>query len=227
MPARHKKAPKEPPAPKADHQMRANSKTLHTTIKKRNPSNRLATQLTNARPPGFLPPAVAKQPALAQKAFIMQCHKPGRSLVSIAKELGTSAHTLHAYARSANWAQCIALVFTQDAEALHLEAKHEARRSRGELLASNALREGAMQAALEKMIELDDSGKVTLKPGVDIQDIQRLQMAMTNHLKVTMLLTGEEQSLRRGVAQASQAKIVIDMKNVVPEPIPVSGEVIR
>lgn len=232
------KAPKAPKAPDPKphvhgrkhttaSQTRPNSKTLHLTVKKRAESKLLSTRTTDVRPPGFLPAAVAKQPALAQRAFVLLCAKPGRSIDSVAKELGTNRTTLYTYARSANWAQQMALVFSQDADALVHEAKHEARRSRGELLASNRIREGLLESATEKMFSVNEFGKIELNPGVDIQDVQRLQMAMANHLKVTMLLTGEEQALRRGVAQAAQAKVVINMRDINPEPVPVSGEIVR
>jgi predicted transcriptional regulator len=208
-------------------QTRANSARLIDTVKKRPETKLLSTRTTSVRPPGFLPAAVAKQPVLAQRAFTLLVAKPGRSLRSIAQELGTTSRTLSHFSQAANWPANLALVFSQDSEALIQEAKHEARRSRGELLASNRIREGLLEAATEKMFEVNEFGKIELKPGVDVQDVQRLQMAMANHMKVTMLLTGEEQSLRRGVAQASASKVVIDMRHVNPEPVPVSGEITR
>jgi hypothetical protein len=190
-------------------------------------SAHIGNRVPKGRPAGFLPPAVAKQSVICQKAFILLCAKPNRSLKSLAKEVGCAPVTLQIAARTADWTTQLALVFSRDAESLHEHAKHESQRSRAELLASNALNEGALQAALEQMTEVDEFGKVKLTPGYGILDIARLQQARMAHVKTTQIITGEEAAIRRGVAVAGAPKVVIDMKGVRPEPVPVSGEIVE
>ena len=181
----------------------------------------------NSRPPGYLPPEIAAQPFLAQRAFTLLLAKPGRSLSSIARELGTSASTLSRLSRAARWETHLASLMATSPESLVASARLEAHRSRAEMLASNRLAQGAVDAALAELVEVDEHGNVRLRPGKDVSDVQKLALARQTHVKTTQMLTGEDAAIRRHSAAAGAPKIIINTRDMVPEPVPVSGHLIE
>ena len=196
---------------------------------KRQTGRRLALRSDpNARPVGYLPPEITVQGPLACAAFAMLCAKPGRSLASIARELGTSKATLTRLNQSGRWATHLKLVMQQSTEILCIAAQQEARRSRAEMLATNRLAEASIDAALMDLVEVDEHGNPRLKPGKDIQDVQRLQQARQTHVKTTAMLTGTDLAERRSVAQAGAQKVImrIGMINGKPEQ-PAQGTVVE
>lgn len=174
--------------------------------------------------PGYLPPEIASQPALAQRAFVLLCTKPGRSMRSIAKELATSPSTLAGLSRAGRWDIHLAHFLQQGTESLLDLAKEEAQRSRAHQLQANRLSEAAIDAALKDLVEFDDHGNPRLKPGATVQDVQRLQSARHTMVKTTMLLTGEDQAGRVAAAKAGATKIVLG--SVEPVPVTVEAQVI-
>jgi hypothetical protein len=185
----------------------------------RQPKNRkLAFRTTaTARPPGYLPSEVACQSPLAQHAFALLCAKPGRSLASIARELGACTSSIAAMARAGRWHLHLASFLQQSTEQIAQAAQQEAQRSRAELLASNRLAQGAVDAALADLIEVDEAGNVRLKPGRTVADVQRLQQARQTHAKTTAMITGQEAAERRQTAVAGATKVIMKIGALVPE----------
>lgn len=190
-----------------------------------NKNTKLGTRtLDSTHVPGYLPPEIACQPPLAQRAFVLLCTKPGRSLASIAKELNLSRETLHRFSSTGRWARHLGHFLQQGTESLLDLAKEEAQRSRAHQLQANRLSEAAIDAALKDLVEFDDHGNPRLKPGATVQDVQRLQSARHTMVKTTMLLTGEDQAGRVAAAKAGATKIVLG--NVEPVPVTVEAQVI-
>ena len=182
--------------------------------------------VSHSRPPGYLPPEVGLQCPIAQRAFTLLLAKPGRSLSSIARELGTSPSTLSRLSRAGHWAAHLQNLLANSPESLVIAAKQEAQRSRAEMLASNPMRQATLDAAIKALIVVDEHGNATLRPGVEMREVAALQQAAANHVKTTMLLTGEEAAIKRAAAAASAPKIVINTRDMVPEPVPVAGSVV-
>jgi hypothetical protein len=103
----------------------------------------------------LIPPVVRCQGPLAIRAFLILLEKPGRSLRGIAKELGTSGHTLQRLRDAGDWVQQLARLAVSSPESLALAARHEAHRSRAASLAANPLDEAAMDAAMVEMVDGD------------------------------------------------------------------------
>lgn len=169
------------------------------------------------RPPGYLPPEIAAQPALHRKAFVLLCARPSRSLASIARELGISKGTIHVWSHHARWATHLERFVEQSTESLAFAAHQEAQRSRAELLASNRLAEATIDAALVDLIETDEHGNVRLKPGKNVADVQKLQQARQTHVKTTAMITGTDVAHRAAVAAAGATRIVMKVGSVVGE----------
>lgn len=212
-------------------------------------NRRLAHRAVNVptRAPGFLPPDVALQCPFAQAAFIKLVDKPGRSLASVAREMGCHPRTLGEYAAAGNWAQHLSALLLNSPEAISVAAKQEACRSRAELLASNRLAQGAIDAALMDLLEIDEAGNVklrpaqfvtdddgkpmrteegeliVLRPAATVADVQKLQAARQLHVKTTAALTGEEAAIRKSVAAAGAPKITLNLRDRMPEPVPVDA----
>jgi len=190
--------------------------------KRRGPNGKLG--LRNTAPthaPGYLPPEIACQPAIAQQAFVLLCRKPSRSLRSIAKELGVSHPTIGRLSLAGRWEYHLGQFFRERTANLIDLAKEEAHRSRAHQLQANRLSEAALDAAAKELVEFDEHGNPRLKPGATVQDVQRLQSARHTMVKTTMLLTGEDAAQRVAAARAGATKIVLGKV----EPVPVTMEV--
>jgi hypothetical protein len=102
-------------------------------------------------------------------------------------------------------------------------AKEEARRSRAVGLNNNRIFEGAIDASLQGLIEVDDEGNVKLKPGVQPADVEKLARARQTHVKTTQLLTGEAAAMQRSAAAAGATRIVLG-GSVSPQPITIEAD---
>lgn len=183
---------------------------------------RLALQhLPGDDPPGSFPLEIRSQPPLAKAAYSLFIAKPGRSIASIARELGVSRFTIDKFAAAGRWAYHLRDRLTRNPEYLAILAAEEARRSRSAGLSNNRIFEGAIEASLQGLVEVDECGTVRLKPGVQPADVEKLARARQTHVKTTQLLTGEAAANSRASAAAGAARIIL---GAPLQPVPITIE---
>lgn len=196
------------------------------TTKPKGKNVKISLAIPSHRPPGFLPSQIAAQSITAQRAFTLLCANPGRSMRSIAKEVGVCVSTLTALAKAGRWSLHLGQFIAKNAESLNVAAKEEAHRSRLELLDSNLMRQAVLDAAVKALIVTDEHGNPRLRKGAKIRDVASFNSAVANHVKTTQILTGEDAANRRSAAAAGAPKIVINTRDMMPEPIPVVAHVV-
>lgn len=103
-------------------------------------------------------------------------------------------------------------------EALAVAAQEEARRSRAAGLNSNRIFEGAVDAALKDLIEVDEHGNVRLRDGAQVADVEKVARARHTHIKTTQLLTGEAAAVAKSTAAAGAPRILLGA-SMLPQPI--------
>jgi len=177
-------------------------------------------------PNGSLPLEVQLQSPLAQHAFRLLAAKPGRSLSSIARELGTDPGMISRAAKAGNWIVNVQRLLDSSQEAVQFAAAEEARRSRVTELAANRLFEKTIHSTLANLVEVNDQGEVVLREGCDVADVEKLARARQTHVKTTMLLTGEAAATMVAVGAASATRIVLDTSGLAPVPMPVKATVV-
>ena len=169
-----------------------------------------------------LPPEIAAQCPIARQAFIMLLQSPSSSFASIARRIKTDRNNLTRWARAGRWRMHLIQRLNSSPETTAQLAQDEARASRVAELAANRLVRALLHSTMNNLADIDEDGCVTVRENVQVADVEKFIRARGNHIKTTMMLTGEDQQGRMAAATAGAARIMINTGSMMPEPVPIT-----